>query len=465
MIIIPDIQNINEKNFGKLLLLLKVFNLKYKFHDFDSHQLQYSFGSYSLNAMPLKKYAKNLYQINKEDLYQYKYSGINLFHISKSEILLKVIPNDFANQHLSSNMADKKLFDAIYINYHEILISNLACACYWIDFFSSNYQYLSNFKYSFLFSGSSIFNKVFVYFCKLSKIGVFMFEHSLNGNFFYMDRTYAPISNNQSIKFDNFYNILSKQFSLKKNTSKHYIEKLDNKNLKNIKQLRSFNRKEFVLLICQVANDYALIEDQRIFNSLKTCISIIKELLKKQENIIIKTHPWEKYKVNIKSNITYQYLESFIKSNNLQSRVTIISNEDIRPLMRDSTHIITLNSQSAIEAAALFNKKCIVLLDSFFSNKGFTHNVDSISQLSQIDSMSNTLSKKEQGNLNTFLNIYFNDYLYSHDKRSYLRILSVFNISTRKYLNKLRLYIFLFISKDFRSIANNLLKKVTSYRF
>ncbi|HCN9346693.1 TPA: capsular biosynthesis protein, partial [Escherichia coli] len=94
--------------------------------------------------------------------------------------------------------------------------------------------------------------------------------------------------------------------------------------------------------------------------------------------VIFKSHPWERHKNNIRSALTFEKIHEYIKElpDDKSSRVFIIEDFNLESLIKQSDHIVTLCSQSAIEAAFL-GVKPIQLGNAFYGQKGFTYDFDS----------------------------------------------------------------------------------------
>ncbi|ENB5387819.1 capsular biosynthesis protein, partial [Escherichia coli] len=123
--------------------------------------------------------------------------------------------------------------------------------------------------------------------------------------------------------------------------------------------------------------------------------------------IVFKSHPWERQKNNVRSALTLDKINEHIKSLSLDksSRVLLTEHFNLEGLIKQSDYIVTLCSQSAIEAA-FWGMKPIQLGNAFYGQKGFTHDYDSIDEF-YADLQKNKLNKyltvDEYDNLECFL--------------------------------------------------------------
>src|SRR5690606_12325391 len=105
----------------------------------------------------------------------------------------------------------------------------------------------------------------------------------------------------------------------------------NNKNVKptTIKDKIGFNN--YILILCQVRNDYSIIAGK---NRFKNCAQFYRDMILRlleetKDNIVIKCHPYEDKK--IKGILTYNYLIDFVNSldNKYKCRIKIVKDFDL----------------------------------------------------------------------------------------------------------------------------------------
>ncbi|MDK4673330.1 capsule biosynthesis protein, partial [Kingella kingae] len=68
-------------------------------------------------------------------------------------------------------------------------------------------------------------------------------------------------------------------------------------------------KKPVVTIIGQVVNDFSLLEVNGLgISSVQVYKELITKLVKPGFNVVLKTHPWEKQKINIKSSLTKEII-------------------------------------------------------------------------------------------------------------------------------------------------------------
>ena len=132
-----------------------------------------------------------------------------------------------------------------------------------------------------------------------------------------------------------------------------------------------------------------------------------------EENVVVKCHPYEDKKV--KGELSYDYIYDFIMQlpEHKKERVSLVKNFNLEALICDSKCAITLTSQSGLEAVA-YNKPVITFKDAFYSNQGFTIDLDSIADVSKALSLSAQLNFLDEAKIllfNRYMAMYFGSLL------------------------------------------------------
>ncbi|MGB5324622.1 MAG: hypothetical protein WBN40_04260, partial [Pseudomonadales bacterium] len=94
----------------------------------------------------------------------------------------------------------------------------------------------------------------------------------------------------------------------------------------------------------------------------------------------IKTHPYEPKKNSRGRAITYEFMQQEYSGN---SRVKIVNDFNLASLIKASSYVATLNSQSGIEAA-LAAKPVLTFGGAFYSGAGFTFDFANINSALQM---------------------------------------------------------------------------------
>lgn len=382
---IPDNIHINEKNFTSLLNYCKANNITLDFN-IQNKDLFSAYGIYDRNDKRIKDDVDKFINYSMQDLFSYKTENINLFKVSRAELLSFVITKYKSPNYI---WTENELKNYLFNNFHKELCCCLAIARFWIIFWNDKLKQ-SKYDIAFVFSGSLIYAKTLLEVLKNHlQVRTFVCETYLTGNEFYLEERYSYIANNSLIKYDSFYNSIPFKFTA--NDKLLALNKYLMKNNLNVTQPEGSDKSilfndNCVLIIGQVVNDFSILEHNNLgFYSIgvyETLISLI--LAKTNYNIIFKAHPWERKKNNLKTNFTFEKLSQKFKNN----RCLFVEDFNIKELFEISKHVIVLNSQGGIEAIEN-GIKPITLAQPFYYNKGFTIDFD-ISNLNQaIDYLNN----------------------------------------------------------------------------
>lgn len=405
MIIISDEFHINKRNFKALFDYFdeKKINSFAFADEWKSNSICGRVGNYRSCAKDIRmsNYVSIIDQAidNKDELYNFKYKNIELWPLVKSELSAFTISESYNNDVIYPYNSDD-LFDFHYKHYIDDLILAYSVACYWIDVFKSKESDIWKCKAAFVFSGSYIYTKVLLTMLKKSPVRAYVIESTFMGISFYCDEQYEHLPNNYLHQYENRRN---KAISEAGSTLliKDENDKLDylrskalNKfmiiNNKNVNQpmpdsIPRFNdiTKKSVLLVCQVVNDFSILESEKVVNSIEHYKSIILEVLHNTDyNMVIKTHPWERKKIHLYNSMTLNKIDEFILGLDDCYKGRIYINDDINiyHLFSNINYILTYCSQSGIEAA-VYGKKVIVNDECSYAKCGFTKSYSNISDI------------------------------------------------------------------------------------
>ena len=428
-VLIPDAIHIHKKGFPNILELINTKKIEAIFmgeHD----DLKILYGNYENKKTIFLEEYDELKKLSFDELFNKKISGISLFKLVQAEMLSYLMSKqNWFNSELSSN--EKEIFSKAYLEDKETLLLNLAVSIWWIKFWKrrlsfNNYKTVNN---CIMFSGSLIYLKTLTALLENTQIKVFVLEHLFTGHHFYLEEKYTHIANNSDIQFNNIFNTYKKEFE-----EENYFT-FEREKLKTINHFRSKKNKnviqplsvseasdffnfdkdtETILIMGQVINDFSILETLLDnINSLDTYKKIILNILNTTNyNIIFKAHPWEKNKINLKKSLTKDALIDFVNNNfkeKEQNRIVIVEDFNLDDLIEFSEHIVGICSQSLLECAYL-GRKVHQLGKSFFGNKGFTYDYNTINEF--IEALSsplphNNLSLKEYNDYLLFITILF----------------------------------------------------------
>lgn len=381
---------------------------------------------------------KHLKQLPKEKLYSFSLFNIELFPITIQELLSFVLPLE--NWRCCNLLyKERDVFEKAFRENYDDLLLCMSAAYFWINHWINNIDEVIKHDIAFLFSGSYIYTYCFLEVFRCTKVRVFILESLFNGENYYLEERYHPIANNCLLSSNNFYFYLLKKYyidiekefikainiiSKKKNKNVLFIEKTPIPRFKD-------NRKNIILILGQVLNDFSNINTKGIFlSSLYVYKEIIKSLLEKTEyNIIFKGHPYEEKKINLYGPLTINELKSFFKNSD---RLLILNDFNMESLFDVSSHVITISSQSGIESA-LYGKKTLLVGKAFYGNKGFTKSFTSVEELIDyvLKNKNSYLNPEEYIELKKFISILINKWtIYNNGKQDavIMQRLSVENI-------------------------------------
>lgn len=386
-ILFPDSVHFHNRNFKSLFDFIERHSI---FHTFvkDRNNWVAAYGDYAHYRDELISYYNVLRGKSVDELYSFKVKNINVFDMCRDEALTIYLPQDDFRSKLVGAPDNLVLLRNMYYTDAEIILMNMSAAWSWIDFWSEKLSSVKNHTYACIFSGAQIYNRVLLELLKTHPTTPLVFEHFFTGNEYYVEEKYEPIPNNTHLKYDNSYKTtVVAELGLELNRVKiKAINKVLLAKNKNVTQpsgefLISGGEKKVISIIGQVVNDFSIIcTAKNYLSTIDFYCELIESILCDEDNFVVfKAHPWERNKNNLKHPLTYEKIKEFVQSLPIDksSRVFVTEDFNLSDLIKQSDHIVTLCSQSAIEAAFL-GVKPIQLGQAFYGKKGFTYDFDDI---------------------------------------------------------------------------------------
>tara|TARA_Y100001949_G_C15987976_1_gene331488 strand:- start:3075 stop:4697 length:1623 start_codon:yes stop_codon:yes gene_type:complete len=379
-ILLTDELHFHTRNFGELFSFFEKNSFEVRNAKAPKDWISL-YGNYFVKSAELRPTVLELARLNQEDLFLYSYKGINLFETARMEFLAFVIAKP-AWKSFDISKGRRYVFNhAIKCDY-DSLLHNLAAVIHWIDWWEKKIKDVGIHHFCCIFSGSLIYGNSLIQILKKHSMKPLVMESFFTGNEFYMECIYRHIPNNSDLKFKNFYDSLDVPVdaNLYDRERLKSINKISGAKNKNVTQPVCFDLFEFdndrktILILGQVLNDFSLLGNDGV-NSLLLYKRLISDVLSNTDfNLIFKAHPWEKNKIGIGRDMTREEIEIFVAENfsDNGARIKMFSDYNINSIFEQSDYVVTICSQSAIEAA--FNGfKPILVADAFFGRKGFTY--------------------------------------------------------------------------------------------
>ena len=407
-ILVADSLHINKRNFKSFFKFIE--KTKAKIYIEDSHKDWIAlYGVYDQKLDKLYDKIEILSKMRDKELWNFKINDIQLFPICRAEILSLVAsePSWYENPYPQTLNG---IFLKLYKENRTVLLQNMAAAWYWIEFWKKRLSELHSFTHCCIFSGGLIYQKSLIEQLKYTSIKVMVMESLFTGNEYYCEERYSSIANNCDIKhnaiYNNYVNHLETGDIYDKERTKAINKFILSKN-KNVEQPIFSDEIEFIEseltcvgIIGQVVNDFSVLEYKN--NGLST-INFYKELILKLAdanfNVVMKTHPWEEKKNNIKTTLTKNILESYVQTlpEHLRNRIRIVDHYSIKKLFNKIQYIVGLNSQGLLEAA-FEGLKPVQFGNAFYGKRGFTYDYN----FEKINDFIDDLKSKK---INTILNL------------------------------------------------------------
>ncbi len=414
-ILFPDQVHFHDRNFKSLFDTIKKHSIRHTFVT-NMHHLVAAFGDYFEHKEQLINEYNEVSQLSNEELFKLKENGTMLFKVYRSEALSYFLSLPKFRNKISQNFTDYEIFENMSQVNHEALLLNISAAIFWLKFWDDKLKTLKIHTYACIFSGEQIYNRALLEKLKTHTTTPLVLEHFFTGNEFYFEEKYEPIPNNTNLKHMNAYKSIilpSNQDEFERKRIKAINKVLLSKN-KNVLQPSEFQKiendgRKIISIIGQVYNDYSIIGTAtKYLSSINFYLELIDKLLDQESNyVVFKAHPWERNKTRQKLAPTYDALLNYREKlpYEKKNRLLITENFNLSDLINQSEHIVTLCSQSAIEAAFLGSKP-VQLGNAFYGKKGFTYDyscIDDFINDLQDEKLSRALTLNEYKNLEIFL--------------------------------------------------------------
>jgi hypothetical protein len=434
--------HIHERNFPTLFQFIEKNSISFKYllvKQDNLYELIRCHGQYDLVLDQKDSKDFNIFihyldkfkKLSSCQLYNYKLYEINLFETCRMEMLSLLITQDNWCE-VDVRPDNQYVFNKAFQEDRQVLLMNMAAAAFWLTTWMEKFQDIHAYHCCFVFSGSCIYTRTLMEILRRTSTKCYVLESTFTGNDYLCEELYQPLPNNSSIQFRALrQKLLAELPALGLLLEKEIIKaksKMVNINNKNVVQPPSTSLKKFlhnaetVLLIGQVVNDFSiLLGKSTSLSSIYIYKHLIYQMLKQTEyNIIIKTHPWENKKVHLTSPFTRNKLSDFLKSlpQEFADRVLLVEHENLYNLFELSNYVLTLCSQSGLEAA-LEGFKPIILGKAFYSHAGFTSDystVESLVAAMVAGQCNNVLTLEEYRNFELFITSFFQRHTISvHD--------------------------------------------------
>ena len=421
-LLICDDFHINEKNFKPVIEFSRSKDVESRIGIVQKTKiapLMHAHGDYKSLRPLIEVQRKLIKRLPAEELKNLTFRGVNIFESAQDEIFSFLL----AKPEMQEKILDKRLictFNTAWEVDKNVVIDCCAAAMFWVDFWTN--KNLAQYHACVMFSGSLIYSKVLMKLLTFTKVKNFVCESFFTGDDFFIEERYQPIANASKVRCANYTNSI-KKLALNhpsKNWHQNYIHamnKVRKPQNKNVTQPQKsslpklLEGKEIFLILGQVVNDFSIISGCSVYlNTIPIYKEIIQSILSKPNTaVIFKAHPWEMKKKHINSNFTMDHLKNWSseQSDDLNHRLFICSDFNLQQLFKVSSHVVTLCSQGAIEAA-MQGFKPIVIGGSFYDQSGFTENFTSTDEFQtalKADTLSANLSLDEFKNYCIFINL------------------------------------------------------------
>jgi hypothetical protein len=441
-ILVPDDLHINQKNFPSFFKFINRSASTVKIIK-DRRDWITLYGNYESKVPELNEKARVLACLPEEALFNYKVRGVNIFMISRAEILSRVASEKEWHEVICPESL-REVFDKLLKKNKSILMLCLAAAWDWLDFWSKTLADEKSFTHCCIFSGSLIYQRSLIELLRYTPTKVMVMESVFTGNDYYCEEKYEPIANNCEIRHRAVYESLATKKLSAYDIDRERIKAINkiilakNKNVEQPdfgEEINFPNTGMVVTILGQVVNDFSLLEyEGKGLSSICFYKEIIDELVENGFNVIFKAHPWERKKINIRTSFTRDVIDAHVSeySELRKSHVKIVDDYPIERLFSISDFVIGLNSQSLIEAA-FHGLKPLQFGNAFFGGKGFTNDyslkdckyfVDDIIKCK----INGSLSLKEYENLEEFLRRFFQEKLVSVYDSGVSKLESIFEL-------------------------------------
>ncbi|WBT06563.1 hypothetical protein PFY01_02485 [Brevundimonas vesicularis] len=431
-VLLCDDQHINQKNFPSLYKILSHKNVDVHVGvEKNSREHAYidAAGDYEEFCVQNPVYLHLIKSLQKESLWQFRYKNIDIVDVSLDETVSRSITCRIWDDYIGQK--DRRaIFDHLWVHDRDLLHKNCAAATFWADYWSK-LDGINTYDAAIIFSGASIYARTLLELTRYTMAKTFVIESFMTGFDYFMEERSSPLPNASRISSENYFRLRQKHFIDEDHLERSKIRALNkvrtskNKNVSQPKKialnadLRSDN---IVLVLGQVVNDYSLISGcGNVLVSLNEYRSLVEGLLVGDPtmHVVFKAHPWERKKSSLRQPYTLNRLEEWKSSlpEDIGSRLFLVEEVNLQSLLSVSKYVVTLCSQSAIEAA-VEGFKPVVIGGAFYDGHKFTSNfangADAAVALSS-HAIRGTLSIDEWGSFLNFLAVLVEGHLLNND--------------------------------------------------
>lgn len=385
---IADSYNFHRRNFGALFELIKRDGLKFHINRKRKDWWQLH-GNYASMADRLAPHRTKLDGLSTAELLAYTHNGANVFSCARAEILCLVLSLDRWVEKPVRGDDDSALIEELHAEAREILLSNMAAAMDWLDFWLAEFTSGKRYTHCCVFSGSNIYSRTLLEISRRVGVRAFVMETFFTGNHFYCEEKFGPIPNNSDLGIDNYYDVIS----VPENTERYAAARAEaHEAIRDMRPLNVrpdsevapdlFNNgKPIAFIVGQVVNDFSILQTPlKNINGIAWARALIDALLENSDfNIVFKAHPWERRRVNLRRPLSVEKISSYLAAmpEAQRARVKIVENSTISSVFRMADWVFMQCSQAGIEAAEA-GFKPVVFGRPFYGRRGFTHDYEKL---------------------------------------------------------------------------------------
>lgn len=384
-ILLPDALHINTRNFPSFHQFVEAHKIKLHVNEERSDWIAL-YGEYEPKMEVLRTKVELLTMVPAQALFSYRFHGVNLFQVSRAETLARVSVRKTWHAGPFPDSA-YGVFERLYNEHRPVLLQCMAAAMDWIEFWRAKLPTLKPMPtHCAVFSGSLIYARTLMELLRTSSTRVMVMESFFTGNDYYCEEKYEPIANNSDLRFQTVFDSLELpdspvEYDRERVKAINKVLAMKNKNVQQPQvscALPFDGSRPMALVLGQVANDFSVLEYKSVgLSTVAFYRELISTLLAVGYDVVFKDHPWELKKVHVRRPFTRELLNDWKQSlpKELQARVLIDSEINIREMFAQCSLALGLNSQSLIEAA-FEGLKPVQFGNAFYGRKGFTHDYD-----------------------------------------------------------------------------------------
>jgi hypothetical protein len=382
-ILLIDDLHINRKNFFELYKYASMNRIPISVIK-PPRDLLFISGTWKDRAELLEPHVNTLKDLPEEKLLDYHWEGIPLYDIYIHELFSYLLAQPDWHDKALDKKDQEAIFRLVMEKNREDLLYNMAAAIWWLEWWRKQMAFILCHSHAVIFSGSHIYQRAFIKSVEREHVKTVLGETFFTGTNFYFEERLSPLPNSsflgaRFIKHNQSFDPCLVNVCLQQVAGQQNL---------NVQQPPSTKKRLFepgtktIALIGQVSNDYSIICSR---NKHLSSIGFYKELLasiltETDYRVIVKTHPWEHKKTNLRRPLTFELLNGFLKSfrdGKYVDRVKIVDSHNLYDIFQESDIVATLCSQAALEAA-YHGFKTAVFGSPFYGRLGFTNDYENI---------------------------------------------------------------------------------------